>query len=359
MSDPVTNIQIEDVLSSIRRLVSEEIGQQPSKAPIKLTNKAEEDAKLVLSPAQKVREEAAQEGRDLWDETEEMAPQEAAPVWWHRDMSEMTSFEASEPMQLQQPVAEEPSEITASEQDDVLPDVSETVQDPVETPAAPLEGALAGLEAAKDIHDDEWESPEGAEDLGAGVAMEAMPWQGDEEQDPYVASEDTQAELAPAADILADEAQSPDAETVIEAVEDAVADDAPFSFRPGERLFERLSSKKMSASHLPDVETVEAAEAYAPEQIEPESDAPAADAPIGDEDDATLEDAAAFEDDLDDVDPLAGAEMSNIFDEDMLRDMVKDIIRQELQGVLGERITRNVRKLVRREIQRAISDINS
>ena len=41
-------------------------------------------------------------------------------------------------------------------------------------------------------------------------------------------------------------------------------------------------------------------------------------------------------------------------DEDMLRDLVGDIVRQELQGALGERITRNVRKLVRREIHRML-----
>lgn len=41
-------------------------------------------------------------------------------------------------------------------------------------------------------------------------------------------------------------------------------------------------------------------------------------------------------------------------DEDALRDLVADIVRQELQGALGERITRNVRKLVRREINRAL-----
>jgi hypothetical protein len=35
--------------------------------------------------------------------------------------------------------------------------------------------------------------------------------------------------------------------------------------------------------------------------------------------------------------------------------MVSEIVRQELQGALGERITRNVRKLVRREIQRALT----
>jgi len=41
-------------------------------------------------------------------------------------------------------------------------------------------------------------------------------------------------------------------------------------------------------------------------------------------------------------------------DEDMLRDVVSEIVRQELQGALGERITRNVRKLVRREIHRML-----
>ena len=41
-------------------------------------------------------------------------------------------------------------------------------------------------------------------------------------------------------------------------------------------------------------------------------------------------------------------------DEDMLRDVVADVVREELRGALGERITRNVRKLVRSEINRAV-----
>jgi hypothetical protein len=41
-------------------------------------------------------------------------------------------------------------------------------------------------------------------------------------------------------------------------------------------------------------------------------------------------------------------------DEETLRLMVVEIVRQELQGALGERITRNVRKLVRREIHRML-----
>ena len=47
-------------------------------------------------------------------------------------------------------------------------------------------------------------------------------------------------------------------------------------------------------------------------------------------------------------------EDTTTLDEDQLRDLVGRLIRAELQGVLGERITRNVRKLVRREIQRAL-----
>lgn len=42
-------------------------------------------------------------------------------------------------------------------------------------------------------------------------------------------------------------------------------------------------------------------------------------------------------------------------DEESLREMVSDMVRSELQGELGDRITRNVRKLVRREIYRALA----
>lgn len=44
-----------------------------------------------------------------------------------------------------------------------------------------------------------------------------------------------------------------------------------------------------------------------------------------------------------------------IIDEDLLRDIVREMIREELAGTLGERITRNVRKLVRLEVNRALT----
>ncbi|MBN2906346.1 MAG: hypothetical protein JXJ18_06540 [Rhodobacteraceae bacterium] len=49
------------------------------------------------------------------------------------------------------------------------------------------------------------------------------------------------------------------------------------------------------------------------------------------------------------------SEETAILDEHMLRDLISDIVREELQGPLGERISRNVRKLVQREINRALA----
>lgn len=70
-----------------------------------------------------------------------------------------------------------------------------------------------------------------------------------------------------------------------------------------------------------------------------------------------VEDTAAYDDDD-----------AQVLDEDALHELVADIVRaelkgplvakivqEELQGDLGERITRNVRKMVRREIQRALT----
>ena len=47
--------------------------------------------------------------------------------------------------------------------------------------------------------------------------------------------------------------------------------------------------------------------------------------------------------------------VDKLLDENALRDIVRETVREELQGALGERITRNVRKLVRREIHRALA----
>jgi hypothetical protein len=57
------------------------------------------------------------------------------------------------------------------------------------------------------------------------------------------------------------------------------------------------------------------------------------------------------DDDLDGLLEAGGVTL----DEEALRALVSEVVREELTGPLGERITRNVRKLVRREIYRILS----
>lgn len=57
---------------------------------------------------------------------------------------------------------------------------------------------------------------------------------------------------------------------------------------------------------------------------------------------------------VDSITTVVDAEVAPFQDEVALRKMVGEIIREELQGELGERITRNVRKLIRHEIEASI-----
>lgn len=76
--------------------------------------------------------------------------------------------------------------------------------------------------------------------------------------------------------------------------------------------------------------------------------------------DEIAEDAAA-QDEAEEVLVAAVTELAEdhsslaAIDEEVLHDIVRTLIREELQGALGERITRNVRKLVRAEINRALA----
>jgi hypothetical protein len=65
---------------------------------------------------------------------------------------------------------------------------------------------------------------------------------------------------------------------------------------------------------------------------------------------AEVDEGAEMDRDRADGVDLAGDE-EGFLDEETLRRIVAEVVREELQGALGERITRNVRKLVRREIR--------
>ena len=135
----------------------------------------------------------------------------------------------------------------------------------------------------------------------------------------YQAEEDAETDESPEPNVAEDAPAEPRAGTVDEAVEPDAQDEE----------FERALSAAVAA---PEPKAEEAA---------PESVAEAAVvAPSASESPAET---------------AGDKEVLAALDEAALRDIVAKLIREELQGELGERITRNVRKLVRREILRAMA----
>ena len=67
----------------------------------------------------------------------------------------------------------------------------------------------------------------------------------------------------------------------------------------------------------------------------------------------------ALEDHIEDLGDRAAlfgyGDDESVLDEEGLREIISQVVREELQGVLGQRITRNVRKMVRREIRMTLA----
>lgn len=327
MSDPVTQAEIEDVLSSIRRLVSEDGRTAPAPTPIRETPKP--TTRLVLTPALRVSEEATKPAVDIVnDGLAEQATQEA--------------------LSDTQEVAAEAEVVPEGAEAEVLlaaapvEEVDQANMNGQTVPEAPDAFTTADEVAGETV-----EAPQ-AED----TASEAAPWR------------DPEATLFQAA-----------------AAESADADDQDVSLQPDARLSEEAltaNSERVSAV-VQKIAELEAKVAHAKDQWEPDgssSDPYAgtnietlewtdhiedeAEEPLdegsedaSDFDAQRLAEEAALDETLAAVDNLAAEE--SYLDEDSLRELVADIVRSELQGALGERITRNVRKLVRREIQRALA----
>ena len=266
MSDIVTNAEVEDVLSSIRRLVGD------NKRPVEMSESGLGADRLVLTPQLRVSaqdvlllqpEDAVTPAED-WYEFEEPPLPEPSDVLTndYQDVgdekgSAEPDFEPSEelPTEAQNTDTFEDEDI-ASEPDEPTIEISEKRQD-----FFALSAKIAALETAIAKTADQWEPDGDARDAYAGTRAPSMTWQADVDLD-----------------------------------------------AKGKPLQKHVLAE--------------------PEQTQPE----------------TVQ-TQSLEEALDE----------QIIDEDMLRELVADIVRSELQGDLGERITRNVRKLVRREIHRALA----
>lgn len=234
MSEPVSNAEIEDVLSSIRRLVSEN-----TDTPRPVSARDENAKKLVLTPAFRVLEghgsepEPSSEGQDADATTAEQ-----------------------------------------TEEDSELQNASETIDDSVDT--TDLGQKIAALEAAISDSHEEWE-PDGSEQ----EATEAEP----------------------------------------------------------------IILQRAAPAHT--------IEALRPEFVEIPDDPPQK--PVDVDTASPIEEAEIVADDEPDDILAEDAGDGAFLDEEMLREMVTQLVREELKGHIGERITRNVRRLVHREIRRAMA----
>lgn len=256
MSDAVTNVEIEDVLSSIRRLVAQ--GDTPREAVFSHKNSkpAEQPSKFVLTPALRVAQDV-----------------DAVSVESDADVTP-----AAAPLVLT---------------------IADMMQEPLlhdgmsELERASLEATIAELEAAVMSQAEEWEPDGTGTVLTSGFADAFAAMQADDEDDEVSASE-------PVVTLHPQRAETAFRRVPVDApVIDAQTDH-------GDALPAR-------AAHG---------------------------TPIPDNLDETL---AAYSAD--------GAKLEHA----EMRALVAEVVRQELQGDLGERITRNIRKLVRAEVNRAMS----
>ncbi len=336
MSDPVSNAEVEDVLASIRRLVSgEKPHEQAHRASVTAKSMTEGEAsqnasqpqsdadrtKLVLTPALRVMspEDEAPKQADEPDSQAQLAPpeieadaspdQDALAAENARTAARLVALTAENRPDAETPDTETPEAETL---DAETPDAESTeTRDSLSSPDAiiveakenpmSLSAKIAALEAVIGKRQDTWE-PDGVatEDAYSGTQAPTLAWED------HVAESTDASPALPEPELL--EAEEYEDE------EEVASEPEPPIFGPDDRLGD---FGPVAATH------------------EPEQDA------------AFTE--AAEEDALD------LTEEPDILDEEALRDMVAEIVREELQGALGERITRNVRKLVRREIQRALA----
>ncbi|WP_170438050.1 hypothetical protein [Ruegeria arenilitoris] len=270
MTDSSVKAGVEDVLSSIKRLVSEEGRKVPNL--IKATA-ARKPGRLVLTDALRVGTPAEDPKAPLklaQKISAEAASQHAANVEPMRPANDL-----SQPMRLRSCDIVRPGTPTINDTGGESSNDREGRRDL----AGSLSAKIAALEAAIARTEDQWEPDGESDDAYSGTRTDSVSWATD---------------------------------TGFSASKDAIASEAEMNADSDE--------ESTPATFIRD-----------------------------------NRDASEAEVKLDQETP---AMASGTMDEDELRELIADIVRQELQGALGERITRNIRKLVRREINRALAAQN-
>jgi len=417
MSESVSNVKIEDVLSSIRRLVSEEHRAELRPSPRKSTAQSD---RLVLTPALRVAEfptkdpNAAdtsvddQEGQADSDSgpdsdsgfdfepdpapTEELA---ADPQWQdsHSDVETVDRETVDQPVSEWDAdeestawlVPESESELESEPETDYEAADMQRADEPQDMPdEAPWRNPEATLFEA-DQHSGDFQPAEDATtypDDTAEVALEPDTAQHDGPQDDMSADQASDLEVSDdAPDSGQPDFDQSEGDEPVAASYGKMSDETWVEAFPGAAKKQPDNDEDVqydrAAALSAKIEALEATIGQTQDQWEPDGE-------VGDDYAGTHVETIEWQDhetggegtvdplrptpvhldpvaeipvppkqDDDTLDTLMGDEA--IMDEESLRELVADIVRQELQGALGERITRNVRKLVRREIHRALT----
>ncbi|WP_372840004.1 hypothetical protein [Phaeovulum sp.] len=387
MSESRTHAEIEDVLSSIRRLVSQD-GVAPRRTGLfrtadsspRLAEPAAAAAEtLVLTPALRVahtaptNEPVAAPPSPVAETSLQPEPRNGEDVALPEPALAANAHDAANANEAVSR-ADTAEAVLVDAQTEEFPDSGLTIASDWQLPEAEtkpenlndelsrLESTIAELEAAVAASDERFE-PEHGDDFSYAAPRDAL----------------TAAFVQPFPDEIADDtpeepalAEAAEPEEPPRATEAEAAprepEFAPHSnaFEPEDRLFDAVewvdpldpAEAELTAADWAeeDLEEEPAAKSAPPRRLHLADAQPAthsAKPPLSSYDQMRLD----AESELSEAEEasLFAATADMMIDEAALRAMVSEIIRQELQGTLGERITRSVRKLVRREIGRAIA----
>lgn len=339
MSDPQANLEIEDVLSSIRRLVSQEATQpfrrlvadsepQPAEVDRGIQSSAAEppDPKaadcLVLTPALRIEPRGAVE--------------HGGKAVAHGEAHDARASETGLP---------------AGDEADLGAELSR------------LEDTIAELEAAVADSGAEFEPEEGEKlEYGDGEAFEMLPEtfeafadDADDVEDTDDADEAEEASEARLFDVPHAAEEDPSASAVPQDPPSTVSEAPEIPEATGERYLEEAEAGQQIAredlSEMATEETHAGERAPVPSRLHLGGEIGVSSRPK-----IHRTTSVAEPRERDDGGDAFALTPRNQIDEEVLEALVSDIIRKELQGALGERITRSVRKLVRREINRALTD---
>ncbi|WP_146193136.1 hypothetical protein [Maritimibacter sp. 55A14] len=349
MSKSVSPLDVEDVLSSIRRLVSDDT-RSPAVADKPASPAADVPAageKLILTDALRVPGEpeetglAGSAGAEGGDDMEEKGAAEATaaddrPARTSADMAADDSASGT----TEAVETEDPEVVADAGDGDAGSGAAASEQDAEKDEEAP-QGTLEDAVTADDGLADEQDAADAAATADPDWDAVEVPAEDDSADEPAQETPDTEDRMADdyakdAGDMEADVAEA--ADTPPEAATDEGGREVDIG------LTRRLHLTAMIVD-------------------EPDAGGdPAGDAAT--EESRAADDAALFGEELDEGEDAEDEEEEiglfdengeSILDEEALREMIVQTVREQLTGELGERMTRNVRKLVRREIQRALA----